>query len=323
MTTTFSALDSARQTLETEREGLSLLADSLGKPFEEAINLLATTGEHHSRVIVSGMGKSGHIANKIAATLASTGTLAYYVHPSEAAHGDLGMIDKDDVVLCLSRSGDTPELTDLLAYVKRFSIALIAITSNAESILAQTAQICLLLPKVAEACPNGLAPTTSTTMQLALGDALAVALLQKRGFTATDFKNFHPGGKLGAGLARIGDIMRRGDALPLVAEDAVMAEALVIMTEKGAGCLGVCDKAGVLVGIITDGDLRRHMDADFLQKQTAHIMTKNPLTIGEEALAAEALAVMNQNKIQNLFICSDSKPLGLIHLHDLLRLGVA
>ena len=250
------ALISAQNTLAAEAEGLTLLSKSLGDEFVAAVELLAGA---KGRVIVSGMGKSGHIANKITATMASTGTPAQFVHPAEASHGDLGMITQDDVVLGLSWSGGTQELSGLLHYTKRFRIPLIAITSNKDSSLGMSADICLELPKAKEACPNGLAPTTSTTMQLALGDALAVALLEKRDFSASDFKNFHPGGKLGASLSRVHDVMHKAADLPLVAADLKMDEALVIMTEKGFGCLGVTASNGELSGIITDGDLRRHM----------------------------------------------------------------
>ena len=317
---TSTALDSARKTLAAEMDGLRQLSASLGEDFERAVDMLAAT---KGRVIVSGIGKSGHIATKITATLASTGTRAHYVHPSEASHGDLGMIANDDIVLGLSWSGETPELASLLTYTKRFAIPLIALTSNPDSALGKAASLCLTLPNAPEACPNGLAPTTSTTMQLALGDALAVALLQKRGFTASDFKNFHPGGKLGARLTTIEEIMHIGDTLPLVADTMKMSDALVEMTAKGFGCLGVVATDGKLVGMITDGDLRRHMGPAMLEKTTADIMTKDPKTIGEKAMAAEALGLMNSKKIQSLFVCQKSKPVGLVHLHDLLRLGAA
>jgi arabinose-5-phosphate isomerase len=248
------ALTSARNTLAAEAAGLTQLADALGDNFIKAVDLLANA---KGRVIISGMGKSGHIGNKIAATMASTGTPASFVHPAEASHGDLGMITPDDVVLALSWSGSTQELASLLNYTKRFNIPLVAITSGEDSLLGKAATICLTLPKAKEACPNGLAPTTSTTMQLALGDALAVALLEQRNFSAADFKNFHPGGKLGAKLSRVADIMHQGDALPLIDGSMKMAEAIVLMTEKGFGCLGIIDEAENLRGVITDGDLRR------------------------------------------------------------------
>lgn len=314
------ALTSARKTLAAEAAGLNQLAEALGDDFVAAIDLLADV---KGRVIVSGMGKSGHIGNKIAATMASTGTPASFVHPAEASHGDLGMITTDDVVLALSWSGGTQELASLLGYTKRFSIPLIAITSGADSLLGQAADICLTLPKADEACPNGLAPTTSTTMQLALGDALAVALLERRNFSASDFKDFHPGGKLGASLSRIREVMHAGDALPLADGAMRMDEAIVVMTEKGFGCLGIVDDKGALSGIITDGDLRRHMADDLLAKTTSDIMTANPQTIGGDKLTAEALSLMQENKIQCLFVCEEGNPTGLVRVLDLLRLGTA
>ena len=269
------------------------------------------------------MGKSGHIGNKIAATMASTGTPASFVHPAEASHGDLGMITQDDVVLALSWSGGTQELASLLNYTTRFKIPLIAITSGADSLLGKAATICLTLPKAEEACPNGLAPTTSTTMQLALGDALAVALLERRNFSAADFKNFHPGGKLGASLSRIADVMHQGDALPLIDGAMKMDEAIVVMTEKGFGCLGIIDDKGALAGIITDGDLRRHMADDLLTKTASDIMTAKPQSIGGDKLTAEALSLMQESKIQCLFVCEQGLPIGLVRVLDLLRLGTA
>jgi arabinose-5-phosphate isomerase len=314
------ALTSARNTLTAEATGLTQLADALGDNFIEAVDVLAAA---QGRVIISGMGKSGHIGNKIAATMASTGTPAYFVHPAEASHGDLGMITQEDVVLALSWSGGTQELASLLNYTKRFNIPLIAITSGADSLLGQAADICLTLPKAKEACPNGLAPTTSTTMQLALGDALAVALLERRNFSAADFKNFHPGGKLGASLSRIADVMHQGDALPLVDGTVKMDEAIVVMTEKGFGCLGIIDDKGALGGIITDGDLRRHMADDLLTKTASDIMTAEPQTIGGDKLTAEALSLMQESKIQCLFVCDEGIPVGLVRVLDLLRLGTA
>lgn len=320
MTDPKTSLQSARATLSTEREGLQLLEDSLGDDFEQAVELI---GKTEGRLIVTGMGKSGHIAKKITATLASTGTPAYYVHPGEASHGDLGMIMQSDVVLGLSWSGETPELSSLLGYVKRFNIPLVAITSCATSALGAAANICLTLPNAAEACPNGLAPTTSTTMQLALGDALAIALLERRGFTASDFKKFHPGGKLGASLTTVGDIMHTGAALPLTSHLTPMSDAIVLMSQMGFGCLGVTNESGKLTGIITDGDLRRHMGSDLLDKTTGDIMTPDPKTIEAGMIAAEALSIMNENKIQGLFICAQGDAIGFLHLHDLLRLGTA
>ncbi len=314
------ALTSARNTLTAEAAGLTQLADALGDNFVQAVDVLAAA---QGRVIVSGMGKSGHIGNKIAATMASTGTPASFVHPAEASHGDLGMITQDDVVLALSWSGGTQELASLLNYTTRFKIPLIAITSGADSLLGKAATICLTLPKAEEACPNGLAPTTSTTMQLALGDALAVALLERRNFSASDFKNFHPGGKLGASLSRIADVMHQGEALPLIDGAMKMDEAIVVMTEKGFGCLGITDDNGKLIGIVTDGDLRRHMADDLLTKTTSDIMTTKPQTIGGDKLTAEALSLMQENKIQCVFVCENGLPIGLVRVLDLLRLGTA
>jgi arabinose-5-phosphate isomerase len=314
------ALTSARNTLAAEAAGLTQLADALGDNFVKAVDLLANA---KGRVIISGMGKSGHIGNKIAATMASTGTPASFVHPAEASHGDLGMITQDDVVLALSWSGSTQELASLLNYTKRFNIPLVAITSGEDSLLGKAATICLTLPKAKEACPNGLAPTTSTTMQLALGDALAVALLEQRNFSAADFKNFHPGGKLGASLSRVADIMHQGDALPLIDGSMKMAEAIVVMTEKGFGCLGIIDEAQNLRGVITDGDLRRHMADDLLARTASDIMTTDPQIIGGDKMTAEALSLMQESKVQCLFVCAEGKPTGLIRVLDLLRLGTA
>lgn len=314
------ALTSARNTLAAEADGLTQLAASLGDDFIAAVDLLAAV---KGRVIISGMGKSGHIGKKITATMASTGTPAQFVHPAEASHGDLGMITQDDIVLGLSWSGGTQELAGLLAYTKRFSIPLIAITSNADSLLGRSADICLTLPKAKEACPNGLAPTTSTTMQLALGDALAVALLERHNFSASDFKNFHPGGKLGASLTHVADMMHKGQELPLAKADMQMDEALVTMTERGFGCLGVIDDDGLLTGIVTDGDLRRHMSPTLLTKSVADIMTQDPQTISGDKLTAEALSLMQEKKIQCVFVCEDGRPVGLIRILDLLRIGTA
>jgi arabinose-5-phosphate isomerase len=316
----FDALKSAQETLSAEREGLLQLEQSLGQEFVDAVKIL---GNAKGRVIVSGMGKSGHIANKIVATMASTGTPAQFVHPAEASHGDLGMITKEDVILGLSWSGETSELSNLLAYSARFDIPLIAITSNPDSQLGRTARVCLTLPKAPEACPNGLAPTTSTTMQLAIGDALAVALLKQKNFSASDFKNFHPGGKLGANLLRVEDIMHKAGNLPLMNEDVLMSDAIVEMTKKGFGCLGILNAEGALSGIITDGDLRRHMSADILSQPTRAVMTHGPRTISTDMLTGEALNVMNEASIQCVFVCSDKKPIGLVRILDLLRIGTA
>jgi len=311
-----------RAVLAAEQAGLAQLAASLDGDFSAAVNMLAaTTG----RAVVSGMGKSGHVARKIAATFASTGTPACFVHPAEASHGDLGMVIPGDVVLALSNSGETAELADLVAHTRRFGIGLIAVTGSRNSALAQAADICLVLPPAAEACPNGLAPTTSTTMQLALGDALAVALLTRRGFSASDFQTFHPGGKLGARLKKVSDLMHNGDALPLADAATRMNQALLLMTGKGFGLVGVVNDREQLIGIVTDGDLRRSMGPDLLDRTVAEIMTAAPLTIGPEALAGEALRIMTERKrpITALFVLNERNiPVGLIHIHDLLRAGV-
>jgi arabinose-5-phosphate isomerase len=313
-------LATARRTLSLEVEGIEALSASLGQAFVEAVETMGTAA---GRVIVTGIGKSGHIGRKIAATLASTGTPAHFVHATEASHGDLGMVTSDDVVLALSWSGETAELRDLISYTTRFAIPLIAMTSGTESALAKAADISLLLPKMEEACPNGLAaPTTSTTMQLALGDALATALLERNGFGANDYKNFHPGGKLGAMLAHVGDIMHKGDELPLVTPDMLMSETILIITRKGLGCVGVTDPEGNLIGLITDGDLRRHMGDNLMTKSVADIMTAAPKTLPPETLATEALNFLNDNKITSIFVVKAGKPLGLVHVHDFLRAGV-
>ena len=318
-----SDLDTARDVLATEAAGLRALAASLDARFAAAVDLLIGAS---GRVVVSGMGKSGHVATKIAATLASTGTTALYVHPAEASHGDLGMIVEGDAVLALSNSGETAELADLIAYTRRFAIPLIAITGGAQSSLAQAADVALILPPAPEACPMGLAPTTSTTMQMALGDALAVALLTRRGFSPTDFRRFHPGGKLGAKLRRARDLMHTGSELPLAAPDTPMHDALLLMTEKRFGCLGAVDAEGRLVGILTDGDLRRAMGPDLLSRRLGEVMNRTPRSIGPDALAAEALHQMNTatSPFTTLFVVDAAqKPLGILHIHDLLRAGLA
>ncbi len=312
----------ARNVLAAEAAGLRALAASLDHCFATAVERLAAcTG----RVVVSGMGKSGHVGRKIASTLASTGTPALFVHPAEASHGDLGMIVPGDAVLALSNSGETAELADLVAHARRFGLPLVAITRQPDSALARAADVLLVLPAAAEACPMGLAPTTSTTMQLALGDALAVALLTRRGFTATDFSQFHPGGKLGAQLRRVFDLMHRGDAIPLADTALPMSQALLVMTGKGFGCLGAVDAAGRLAGVLTDGDLRRSMGPDLLDRRVQDVMNRTPRTIGPEALAADALRLMGGPRpVTSLFVLDgDGRPLGLLHVHDLLRAGVA
>jgi len=295
--------------------------EGLGGAFDRAVEIISHAA---GRTIVTGMGKSGHVARKIAATMASTGTPAYFVHPGEASHGDLGMIRQDDVILALSWSGETAELADIITYSRRFAIPLVAITSGAESALGREADVRLCLPRAEEACPNGLAPTTSTTMQLAIGDALAVALLEAKGFTAQDFRLFHPGGKLGARLTFLRDVMHAGERLPLVREGALMGEAVVEISAKGFGCVGVLDAAGKLAGIVTDGDLRRHMRPDLMSAPVAQVMTRAPQVGAADQLAVEALQTLSSRKIGALFVVDGAgKPVGIVHLHDLLRIGAA
>jgi len=320
------AIASARRTLDLEINGLTLLRaaieDGLGEVFAKAVAIIAAS---RGRVIVTGMGKSGHVGQKIAATLASTGTPAFFVHPGEASHGDLGMITREDAILALSWSGETVEMASILTYSRRFGVVLIALTSRPDSALGKAADVVLQLPVVQEACPHGLAPTTSTALQLAAGDCLAVALLENRGFSAADFKVFHPGGQLGANLKYAADLMHRGEKLPLAHVDAAMGHALVIMTEKSFGCLGVVDGAGKLIGIVTDGDLRRHMGPDLLNAGVADIMNRSPKTIPPDMLVSAALAMMNSHKqpFTALFVVEHDRPVGIIHIHDLLRAGVA
>jgi arabinose-5-phosphate isomerase len=317
---TQGGLASARRVLRLEATGIEALARGLDERFTAAIDLIAhATG----RVIVTGMGKSGHVARKVAATLASTGTPAAFVHPAEASHGDLGMITANDAVIAFSNSGETPELADLVTFSKRFEIPLIGITGRPSSALAEAANVALILPDTPEACPMGLAPTTSTTVMLALGDALAVALLERKGFSADDFHVLHPGGKLGRRLLRIAHIMHSGDAVPLVRRQSPMTEVILTMSAKSFGCVGIVDDGGRLVGIVTDGDLRRHMQDDLLSLTAAQVMTPHPKSIRPDALASEALGFMNARSITNLFVVEDGRPVGIIHVHDCLRAGVA
>jgi len=317
------AVRSALRTLEAEASGISAidaaLQGPLGTAFTATVELIR---EAKGRVIVTGLGKSGHVARKIAATLASTGTPAFFVHAAEAGHGDLGMITADDVILALSWSGEQPEMKTLITYAKRFRIAVIAMTAEPESTLSQSADIALTLPKAREACPHNLAPTTSSLMLLALGDALAIALLEGRGFTSVDFSVLHPGGKLGAMLKYTRDLMHTGDAVPLKPLGTKMSDALVEMTSKGFGCVGVVDARGTIAGIVTDGDLRRHMGPDLMTAEVDDVMTKNPKTIRGELLASEALEILNSSKITALIVTDADKPIGIVHLHDILRAGV-
>ena len=315
-----AALESARRVLETEIAGLRDLSQALDGSFTAAVDLIAGI---RGRVVVTGMGKSGHIARKIAATLASTGTPAQYVHPGEASHGDLGMITADDAVIAMSNSGETAELSDIVAYVKLKRIPLISITGRADSVLAKAADVSLVVPDSPEACPLSLAPTTSTTVMLALGDAVAVTLLERRGFSPDDFRLLHPGGQLGSRLIKAAEIMRHGAELPLVAVDTPMTETILEMTAKQLGCVGVLAEDGRLAGVITDGDLRRHMEDDILAMTAAEVMTANPKTVGDDALAAQILAMMNDNKITSFFVVADGKPRGIIHIHDILRTGLS
>src|SRR6266446_4809310 len=312
----------ALRTLEAETGGLAALSaaieSGLGQAFIRAVAMIKAA---RGRVIVSGMGKSGHIGRKLASTFASTGTPAFFVHPGEASHGDLGMITADDVIMALSWSGETVELKDLIDYSRRFRIGLIAVTAQADSALAQAADVVLVLPQAREACPHNLAPTTSSLMQLALGDALAVALLESRGFTALDFRGLHPGGRLGAKLKFIRDVMHSGAAVPLRPLGTAMADAIVEMTAKGFGCVGITSADGKLAGIITDGDLRRHMRPDLLAAKVDDVMTRQPKTVSGDQLVSEALELLNSSKITAVFVVENGAPAGIVHLHDLLRAG--
>ncbi len=316
-----TALAAARRVLSTEIAGLTALRDELDGAFTEAVDLLAAT---KGRITVTGMGKSGHVARKIAATMASTGSPAQFVHPGEASHGDLGMIAPGDAVLALSNSGDTAELGDIVAYTRRFRIPLVAMTSRGKSALGEAADVTLVVPAVDEGCPMGLAPMTSTTMMLALGDALAAAMLERKGFSSADFQQLHPGGQLGRQLMTVKDIMHIGSAMPLVPSGAAMSEAIMEITTKSFGCAGVTDAAGRLAGIITDGDLRRHMGDAILRTPVDAVMNQQPKTIRPQALAVEALGRMNQYAITSLFaVDAEGRPLGIIHIHDCLRSGIA
>jgi len=321
---TQAAIASALRTLEAEGSGVDALAaalrDGLGNSFAAAIDLIRAA---QGRVIVTGMGKSGHVARKIASTFASTGTPAFFVHPGEASHGDLGMIGNNDVILALSWSGETAELKNITDYSRRHGIKLIAITAIPDSALAKVADIVLTLPQAREACPHNLAPTTSSLMQLALGDALAIALLESHGFTAVEFGLLHPGGKLGTLLKTVSDIMHTGAAMPLSPLGTRMSEAILEMTAKGFGCVGITDAHGLLVGIITDGDLRRHMHGRLLDARVEDVMTRGPKTVRRDQLLSETLDILNVRKVTALFAVETGKPVGIIHVHDLLRVGAA
>jgi len=306
-----------KRVVAQEAAALSMLDEALGDPFAEAVALLLGV---KGRVIVCGMGKSGHIARKIAATFASTGTPSHFVHPAEASHGDLGMLTQGDAVLLLSNSGETPELADVIAHTKRFGIPLIGVAGRAGSTLLKQSDVGILLPSAEEACNQGIVPTTSTTMTLALGDALAIALMEHRRFTPENFREFHPGGKLGARLAKVRDLMHSGDSVPLIAPETPMGEALITISQKGFGVAGIIEK-GALTGVITDGDLRRHMQG-LLDMTAAQVMTQNPITTSPDILAEEALAIMNARKITTLFVSDKGAVTGILHIHDCLRAGL-
>jgi arabinose-5-phosphate isomerase len=321
-----AAVQSALRTLDAEGSGIAAIAAALrgplGAAFAAAVDLIR---QAKGRVIVTGLGKSGHVARKIAATLASTGTPAFFVHAAEASHGDLGMITVDDVIIALSWSGEQAEMKNLITYAKRFRIALIAMTAESESTLSKAAVVALTLPKAREACPHNLAPTTSSLMLLALGDALAIALLEGRGFTSVEFAHFHPGGKLGAMLKFVRDIMHTGEAIPTKPLGARMSDALVEMSSKGFGCVCIVDRNGDIAGIITDGDLRRHMRPDLMTAMVDDVMTKNPRTIAPGMLATEVLDTINSSKpaVTVLIVAEGRRPVGIVHVHDVLRAGVA
>ncbi|MBO5738776.1 KpsF/GutQ family sugar-phosphate isomerase [bacterium] len=309
----------AIQTINSEIDTIIKLRDSLGKPLTQALDAMQNA---KGRIIITGMGKSGHIGKKIAASLASTGTPSFFVHPAEASHGDLGMITEDDVVIAISNSGESRELVDILNYCKRFGITLISITKNPKSSLGKAGDIVLELPNNGEACPLGLAPTSSTTATLVLGDILTAGLIQRRGFTKADFNDRHPGGKLGSILQKVSDLMHSDSAMPILDENADMQRVLLEMTSKRLGCVGFINAQGELTGMLTDGDLRRCLSAQILAEKAINIMTKNPKTINKDMLASEAMKIMHEKKITNIFIVEDNKPVGVIHIHDLLNNGV-
>ena len=311
----------AKEAIDREVEALEMMKGELDDTLSKVLDVILKC---KGRVIVTGMGKSGHIGRKIAATFASTGTPSFFVHPGEASHGDLGMLTDEDVVLAISNGGESKELSDILMYCKRYNIPLIAMTKNPNSTLGKAGDYLLKLPDDGEACPLGLAPTSSTTATLVMGDVIAIALMERKGFSETDYKRRHPGGKLGAMLCKVSDLMHSGDEMPIIHDDAIMQEALMVMSEKMLGCVGIVDKKGLLVGMITDGDLRRWMSPNLIEEKVSTVMTKNPKTIRPDVLASEAVYVMNNTGrgITNLFAVEDGKPVGLIHIHDCLRAGV-
>lgn len=312
----------AKETIEQEISTLKSLESSLDENLTKALDVLQST---KGRVIITGMGKSGHIGRKISATMASTGTPSFFLHPSEASHGDLGMITTEDVVVAISNSGESKELSDILVYCRRFNVPTIAITKNPDSSLGKNCDMVLKLPDNREACPLGMAPTSSTTATLVLGDILSVDLMVRKGFTAEDFKLRHPGGKLGSILRHVSDIMHTGDEMPLINQNAIMQDALLTMSEKMLGCVGIIDDQGCLIGMITDGDLRRWMAPNLIEEKVSKVMTKNPRTISPDILIAEAVNIMNTTGrgITNIFAVVDRKPVGVVHIHDCLKAGVS
>lgn len=309
----------AIRTINREIDTITKLRDSLDNNLTQALNLMQ---QAKGRIILTGMGKSGHIGKKIAASLASTGTPSFFVHPAEASHGDLGMITEDDVVIAISNSGESKELVDILNYCKRFGIKLIAITKNPESSLGKAGDVVLQLPNNGEACPLGLAPTNSTTATLVLGDILTAGLIERKGFTKSDFNQRHPGGKLGSILQRVSDLMHTDLEMPILEENSNMQQVLLEMTSKRLGCVGFVNKDGIFTGMLTDGDLRRCLNSEILTKKAIDLMTKNPKTISKDTMAAEAMKIMHDKKITNIFVIEDKKPIGVIHIHDLLNNGV-
>ncbi len=314
------AIEAGKRVIRVEADALHMLEEAIGEAFADAVEVM---NKASGRVILAGVGKSGHVARKIAATLASTGCPSYYIHPTEASHGDLGMITTSDVVLALSRSGETKELSDLIHYSRRFNIPLIGMTADPESSLAAASDVSLVIPDAPEACAETRAPTTSTTLMMALGDALSVALLEQRGFTGEDFKTFHPGGKLGALLRTVDDLMHDGEEMPLVQSGTEMAEALEEMSSKGFGCIAVVDPAGVLMGIVTDGDIRRLVAAGRMAMTIDDAMTRSPIVASPGMLASAVLAQMNEKRITQMFVVANEKPIGVVHMHDFLKVGVA
>ena len=312
-------INSAVRTVNMEIDTIEKLRDNLDSNLTQALNLMQNA---KGRIIITGMGKSGHIGKKIAASLASTGTPSFFVHPAEASHGDLGMITEDDVVLAISNSGESKELVDILNYCKRFGIPLIAITKNPESSLGKAGDIVLKLPNNGEACPLGLAPTSSTTATLVLGDIITTCMIERKGFTKSDFNDRHPGGKLGSILQRVSDLMHVGEDMPLLDERADMQSVLLEMTSKRLGCVGFVNSEGLLTGMLTDGDLRRWLSPQILEKHAYELMTKNPKTVSKDIMASEAMKIMHDKKITNMFVVENSVPVGVIHIHDLLNNGV-